>query len=378
MIRTFNNLKSAPKNCSYSEDNFLHHKCGLIHCESLINYPRDLLYSEQLMIDFISETFLKSKEDVKKIYLSFENNSFGILDELLGCIGSGVFPAGAMLNHSCVPNCVLRYNFFENVPVLEIVALTSIEMGTELCHSYIDCCLSRKERIQKLCESYHFICKCPRCSDTFTERVPAQVTTLADPFQVKLCIENFIKEGKKEKATMFDTDERENHKKEVNDVSSSSLVEVDKLTRQIRVTPDIYQSVLNKSSYLCLQYEHSQEDPIETVQYLEEAVGILHQVCGPYHIELYKARGLLLSAYLLNGDYKKSCVECMHLVNFLTVVYVNIPNHPLLGLQLYTLADLMSYEQHPQAIEAYRWAYCILKITSSPNSEMISKLKLFI
>ena len=83
MIRTFNNLKSAPENCSYSEDKSLHHKCGLTHCESLISYSRDLIYSEQLMIEFISETFLKSKEDVKKIYLSFENNNFGILDELL-------------------------------------------------------------------------------------------------------------------------------------------------------------------------------------------------------------------------------------------------------------------------------------------------------
>jgi hypothetical protein len=49
--------------------------------------------------------------EVAKLYLDFQCNNFGILDVLLQCIGAGVFPLTAALNHSCMPNCFLQYNF---------------------------------------------------------------------------------------------------------------------------------------------------------------------------------------------------------------------------------------------------------------------------
>ena len=41
----------------------------------------------------------------------FQCNNFGITDDLLLPIGAGVYPNGALLNHSCDPNCVITYTY---------------------------------------------------------------------------------------------------------------------------------------------------------------------------------------------------------------------------------------------------------------------------
>lgn len=48
---------------------------------------------------------------IDRMLCSFQCNNFGITDDLLMPIGAGVFPAGAILNHSCDPNCVVTYAF---------------------------------------------------------------------------------------------------------------------------------------------------------------------------------------------------------------------------------------------------------------------------
>ena len=39
----------------------------------------------------------------------FRVNNFAIVDDVMSAAGAGVYPAGALLNHSCAPNCVLVY-----------------------------------------------------------------------------------------------------------------------------------------------------------------------------------------------------------------------------------------------------------------------------
>jgi hypothetical protein len=55
----------------------------------------------------------------------------------------------------------------------------------------------------------------------------------------------------------------------------------------------------------------------------------------------YTHRGLSLSAALLDGDMSAALVDCRHLVAYLEATLgKEVPFHPLLALQYFTLADL--------------------------------------
>ena len=48
--------------------------------------------------------------DAAAVVAAFRGNNFGILNDLLSVVGAGCFPATALLNHSCAPNCVLAFD----------------------------------------------------------------------------------------------------------------------------------------------------------------------------------------------------------------------------------------------------------------------------
>jgi len=73
--------------------------------------------------------------------------------------GIGVYPGTAMMNHSCMPNCIVD---FKTDHVLIVTALRPIQRGEELRFSYIDEYADVEERQNEL-RSYGFVCQCPKC-----------------------------------------------------------------------------------------------------------------------------------------------------------------------------------------------------------------------
>ena len=63
-------------------------------------------------------------DSIQQMQLRFKCNNFGVMDELMQCIGAGVFPAVALLNHSCRPSCILRYVLSPGQPItLQVMIL---------------------------------------------------------------------------------------------------------------------------------------------------------------------------------------------------------------------------------------------------------------
>ena len=58
---------------------------------------------------------------------------------------------------------------------------------------------------------------------------------------------------------------------------------------------------------------------------------------GPFHVEMHKIRGKLLTAYLMLGDQLLAYKVCSQIVCYLILSLLNMDNHPLLGVQLFTL-----------------------------------------
>ncbi|KAG0199375.1 hypothetical protein BGX28_007347 [Mortierella sp. GBA30] len=91
----------------------------------------------------------------------FHCNNFSIHDSQLFTMAEGTFPVGALFNHSCRPNAIVMYE-----GQIQIVrALEDIAPGQEVCTSYVDNGVQRRERRQMLKEKYYFDCRCPRCDD---------------------------------------------------------------------------------------------------------------------------------------------------------------------------------------------------------------------
>jgi hypothetical protein len=92
-------------------------------------------------------------------------NSVSVTDDELRDIGIAAVPAVALLNHSCLPNCVLVF-VGEPAPVglrVHVRAVRRIGRGEELTIAYTDVAESRAQRRASLARGYFFQCRCARC-----------------------------------------------------------------------------------------------------------------------------------------------------------------------------------------------------------------------
>lgn len=123
------------------------------HLESLHHVLKEYLAPEH----FPNETELLG------IYGRLCINSFNILDDDLNSVGTGIYLAASILDHSCKPNAVAT---FEG-PQLSIRLIEDIpELNWEKIRiSYIDQIDLPATRRAELKKSYYFDCDCERCSD---------------------------------------------------------------------------------------------------------------------------------------------------------------------------------------------------------------------
>ncbi|KAF9202205.1 hypothetical protein BGZ49_007599 [Haplosporangium sp. Z 27] len=106
-----------------------------------------------------------SVEELMQYLCRFHCNNFSIHDSQLFTMAEGTFPIGALFNHSCRPNAIVMYEGKVQI----VRALEDIEVGQEVCTSYVDNGVQRAERRQLLREKYFFDCLCPRCHDESQE-----------------------------------------------------------------------------------------------------------------------------------------------------------------------------------------------------------------
>lgn len=102
-------------------------------------------------------------ETLCKWVSAFECNNFSMWDSLILPIASGCFPIGALLNHSCAPNCVLQYDLRRRIQVIRCIR--EVAVGEELCHSYLDVAMTTQSRREWLSQQYYFLCRCSLCEN---------------------------------------------------------------------------------------------------------------------------------------------------------------------------------------------------------------------
>lgn len=319
---------------------------------------------------------------------AFKKNNFGIVNSLHSPIGEGVYPCAALLNHSCNPNCILRYKFGVtnkvgqqqyHPPLLEIVACKDILSGEELCHSYVDLALCTQERQTRLLDTHGFVCECTRCKKggCFLE-LPAnrqdwELWPLKNGFRVHggndadETIPRLVK---------VDIDDAMTG---CHGLSKPELEHINQLSRR-------WQQQANE----CM----IQGDAPGELQSLQQATALYtsrgNVWLSPFYGQLYSVQCSYLSALFANGQFHEALEQCEHIVSFLAVAFSHVQNHPLLGLQLYTLGDLYSgaiamgggslteevkWSSDRKAKLAYAWAMKVMIVTHGANDPMVKTLE---
>jgi SET and MYND domain-containing protein len=94
--------------------------CCETHVHNLSCTPSAFDNDTLLIISTVCKFTKQSIQNVSRLLFQCRSNNFGITDDLLTCVGVGMYPHAALLNHSCDPNCVLRYSLLSSGPVLQV------------------------------------------------------------------------------------------------------------------------------------------------------------------------------------------------------------------------------------------------------------------
>jgi SET domain-containing protein len=73
-----------------------------------------------------------------------------------------VYALHSKLNHACSPNAHVVSGSFVDASI-EVVALTDVALGAELCVSYTDPKLTHTQRRRHLLNNHFFVCNCADC-----------------------------------------------------------------------------------------------------------------------------------------------------------------------------------------------------------------------
>jgi [histone H3]-lysine4/36 N-trimethyltransferase SMYD len=122
---------------------------------------------------------LPNKTEFLGIYGRLCINSFNILDDDLNSIGTGIYLAASILDHSCKPNAVatfegpqLSIRLIEDIPELK---------WDQIRISYVELLDLPETRKGDLKKAYYFDCDCPRCASVEErERMTAMACSKED------------------------------------------------------------------------------------------------------------------------------------------------------------------------------------------------------
>lgn len=90
-------------------------------------------------------------------------NTFCILDSEMQSIGTGMYLAASVVDHSCDPNAVAVFER-TTLNIRTLVDIPSLDWN-KVFISYVDLMRLPEERQNDLQETYYFLCQCKRCLD---------------------------------------------------------------------------------------------------------------------------------------------------------------------------------------------------------------------
>lgn len=134
--------------------------------------------------EYLGKQRIPNTAELLGIYGRMVVNTFNILDSEMQSIGSGIYLAASVIDHSCAPNAVA---VFEGT---KIVIRTLKNLPTvdwlKVYISYIDLLNTPEKRQKELQSTYYFLCQCSRCLDV--EELGYMTSSVCQNADCKACI----------------------------------------------------------------------------------------------------------------------------------------------------------------------------------------------
>lgn len=255
----------------------------------------------------------------------FQCNNFCVATDMLAQEGAAVYPLGALLNHACVPTCVLSY---ERAPsglqVQTIRALGHLPAGAEVTHAYTDVFAPSVVRRALLRREYFFDCTCRWCVGG--KACEALDSMLAGDLRGRLSTASLGSSLAISRKTSW-----------------SSIKANDRATLH-----RMFQQVAS----LCARAAAS-DSLLDEQRYLCAAVDLQSKHLHHCHHRLLRTRRQLLNVAMLQADWSVAITQCRALCTAYTKICGslgtageqidtgNLYPHPLVGVQHATLAALL-------------------------------------
>lgn len=272
-----------------------------------------------------------SAEDAFDTLCRFPNNNFGIVDDLFESLGGGVFPLGAALNHSCLPNCVVTYEFvLGSQPAQVVRVVEDVPQDSELTISYVEMALPVWERRSALA-SYGFMCCCRRCMGDCA----VDATLVADV------------------------------------TGTASLRCVKDCSMPLAAPSEMRDRDLGHASEL-EESAATTENAKERLRRLQTACELRELWMHRQHLDVMAAHNRAHAAALEAEDFKAAAHHCARLVEQYSAVYPDW--HPILGLQMWTLAEYQEEQRPDEARLLYTRAREVLCGTHGAEHVMVHDL----
>ena len=348
--------------------------------------------SSGLLEHSFHDSTTKSNDKTEQLILTtlrqFACNNFAVTSNLLVAIGSAVCPAGAILNHSCAPNCAVTWN--DVTGCQEIRTTRTVEAGEELTHSYLDVAATTEERRRKLLDEYNFVCECERCAGDGPTMVELPLR-LQEELEAAMKYHE-ARDGSGGGGAAGEEGERGDDKSLQTMVASLRSVlqtsnyhwELDNCMRGDLLGVSLPGTSSSSSDDLCAVQELI-ENVLPSVTTDQESHNVLSRInelqsrwLHPLHLDQLSLTNELLTITLARMDYESAARHLERILAVYECIYQTLSSyhHPMVGLQFYTRGSLLSeLKQHEEAAKELSRALKILRTTHGTGAPLVVGLE---
>ena len=310
-------------------------------------------------------------EACRALVSSFARNNFVVCNDLMVPKAAGCFPAGALLNHSCAPNCSLSYSLTDGgvagspgdrCHVQTIRALVDIAAGEELLHSYVEIATPYSERSRNLTDAYGFECRCKLCALEAPPSSPSSSAPSAELVDARgLCsrldggtLPHFIcatfnSEAEREAASAFPPELSPEAAHDIKVARSlGQLISLDgrvpldaEVLGKLGVSAEVAAHKYAASRGAVSGLDAADQSRIELeLTCVEVALERIQRHLRASHLDVHALTNLAMNRYMTAEDSVAAFIAVQRVIAFERAAYALTPAHPMLGLQLFTAADL--------------------------------------